>query len=90
MQIPSGAYNTGMGLSMGPGGLSASGATPVSTTPMNREWDVQSMYSDSVASSSAPLNGSPAIAQGTSVEYLRDMVMKRMITLTYMRNVHEG
>jgi hypothetical protein len=24
------------------------------------------------------------------VEYLRDMVMKRMITLTYMRNVHEG
>lgn len=74
---------------VGPGGLSAVSGTPISTTPMNRDWDVQSMHSDSVASN-APLNGSPAVAQGTSVEYLRDMVMKRMITLTYMRNVHEG
>ena len=28
--------------------------------------------------------------QGTSADYLRDMVQKRIITLTYMRNVHEG
>ena len=89
MQIPSGAYNSGMGMSTLPGSLGASAATPVTTTSsMNREWDAQSMHSDSVASSA--LNGSPAIGQGTSIETLRDVVMKRMITLTYMRNVHEG
>ena len=89
MQIPPGAYNSGMGMSTLPGSLGASAATPVTTTSsMNREWDAQSMHSDSVASSA--LNGSPAIGQGTSIETLRDVVMKRMITLTYMRNVHEG
>ncbi|KAF8919239.1 hypothetical protein CPB85DRAFT_1529471 [Mucidula mucida] len=31
-----------------------------------------------------------AIPQGTSIEYLRDLVQKRIITLTYMRNMHEG
>lgn len=84
MQIPSGALNSGMS----GGGVS----TPTSTTPMSREWDSQSMHSDSVASTSGPLNanGSPALPQGTSVEYLRDLVMKRMITLSYMRNVHDG
>ncbi|TDL27637.1 hypothetical protein BD410DRAFT_782770 [Rickenella mellea] len=83
MQIPSAAMTSGM---------SAGGSTPIATTPMSREWDAQSMHSDSVASSSATLvNGSPALpAQGTSVEYLRDLVTKRMITLTYLRNVYEG
>ena len=89
MQIPPRAYNSGMGMSTLPGSVGASAATPVTTTSsMNREWDAQSMHSDSVASSA--LNGSPAIGQGTSIETLRDVVMKRMITLTYMRNVHEG
>ncbi|OBZ75827.1 hypothetical protein A0H81_04792 [Grifola frondosa] len=58
------------------------------TAGMNREWDVQSLHSDSVASS-VGANGNP-LAQGTSVEMLRELVKKRIITLTYMRNVHEG
>ena len=45
--------------------------------------DAQSLHSDS-----AIANG--ALSTGTSVEYLRDLVQKRIITLTYMRNVHEG
>jgi hypothetical protein len=31
-------------------------------------------------------SGSP----GATIEYLRDLVQKRIITLTYTRNVHEG
>ncbi|KIJ23959.1 hypothetical protein M422DRAFT_217358 [Sphaerobolus stellatus SS14] len=46
---------------------------------MGRDWDAQS---DSTAVT-------PTF-QGTSVEYLRDMVQKRIVTLTYMRNTHEG
>ncbi|EJD06118.1 uncharacterized protein FOMMEDRAFT_119641 [Fomitiporia mediterranea MF3/22] len=87
MQIPA-ALNSGLG-GFPPGGTS----TPISST--QREWDAQSMKSDSITSSTAPLNqgganGSPAIPQGTSLESLRDLTMKRMITLTYLRNVHEG
>jgi hypothetical protein len=60
-------------------------STPTTMTP--REWDSQSMHSDNpVIGTSA----SPALPQGTSVEYLRDLVQKRIITLTYMRNIHEG
>lgn len=70
-------------------GLSfATTGTPVSTTPMGREWDAQSLHSDSVAPS--VMGTSPALGQGTSVEYMRDLVQKRIITLTYMRNIHEG
>lgn len=49
--------------------------------------DVQSLHSDTVAAMGA---GSPALGPGTSVEYLRDLVQKRIITLTYIRNIHEG
>lgn len=56
---------------------------------MSREFDVQSLQSDSVASSTLT-NGSTSIAQGTTVEMLRELVKKRIITLTYLRNVHEG
>ena len=68
------------------------GGTSTPTTASQREWDTQSMKSDSVASTTAPLNanGSPALPQGASLESLRDLTMKRMITLTYLRNVHEG
>ncbi|KAI0345078.1 hypothetical protein BDW22DRAFT_1325573 [Trametopsis cervina] len=59
--------------------------TPTTTTPMAREWDAQSLYSDSVP----PAMGA-ATPQGTSVEMLRELVKKRVITLTYLRNVHEG
>ena len=82
MQIPA-ALNSGLG------GFSGGTGTPISTN--QREWDAQSMKSDSA---SLPLNqganGSPAMPQGTSLESLRDLMMKRMITLTYLRNVHEG
>ncbi|KAH9970414.1 hypothetical protein BGW80DRAFT_1330529 [Lactifluus volemus] len=32
----------------------------------------------------------PGSSPGATVEYLRDLVQKRIITLTYMRNVHDG
>ncbi|KAI0692209.1 hypothetical protein BC835DRAFT_1278059 [Cytidiella melzeri] len=54
-------------------------------TPMAREWDAQSLYSDAVPA----VNGATT-PQGTSVEILRELVKKRIITLTYLRNVHEG
>lgn len=63
--------------------------TPTGTGPMLREFDVQSLHADSVTSSTLT-NGSAATAHGTSVEMLRELVKKRIITLTYLRNVHEG
>jgi hypothetical protein len=56
-------------------------------TPMtqNKEWDSQSVVSD-------PLPP-PPIAQGqfvNGVDYIRDLVQKRIVTMTYLRNVHEG
>lgn len=68
---------------------SAAYTSSTATVATGREWDGQSVHSDTL-SSSATLVGTPVIAQGTSVEYLRDLVQKRIITLTYMRNVHEG
>ncbi|KAI0355009.1 hypothetical protein OH77DRAFT_336517 [Trametes cingulata] len=66
--------------------------TPTTAT-MSREWDVQSLQSEGVGSSagasSIAANGNPLV-QGTSVEMLRELVKKRIITLTYLRNVHEG
>ncbi|KAF8955443.1 hypothetical protein BDZ97DRAFT_1907638 [Flammula alnicola] len=64
-------------------------ATPTATTPLPREWDAQSLHSDTVGSTLAGAQ-SPPLGQGTSVEYLRDLVQKRIITLTYIRNIHEG
>ncbi|KAF9484888.1 hypothetical protein BDN70DRAFT_796759 [Pholiota conissans] len=66
-----------------------SAATPTSSTPLAREWDAQSLHSDTVGSTLAGAQ-SPPLGQGTSVEYLRDLVQKRIITLTYIRNIHEG
>ncbi|KAG2124518.1 hypothetical protein BD769DRAFT_1467442 [Suillus cothurnatus] len=66
-------------------------STPTAITASGREWDGQSVHSDTLSSNATLVgNGTPVIAQGTSVEYLRDLVQKRIITLTYMRNVHEG
>lgn len=73
--------------------------TPPITSPlgpgplsMSREWDSQSQYSESSsAATHSTNNNNPAPTfQGTSVEYLRDMVQKRIVTLTYMRSTHEG
>lgn len=66
--------------------------TPTTATmPLPREIDVQSLHGEGVGSTagtSLQTNGS--MPQGTSVEILRDLVKKRIITLTYLRNVHEG
>jgi len=58
------------------------GTTQVS---QNKEWDSQSVVSD-------PLPPHP-VAQGqfvNVVDYIRDLVQKRIVTMTYLRNVHEG
>ena len=61
------------------------------TVTSGREWDGQSVHSDTLSSGATLVGtGTPVIAQGASVEYLRDLVQKRIITLTYMRNIHEG
>ncbi|KAL0947503.1 hypothetical protein HGRIS_013603 [Hohenbuehelia grisea] len=62
-----------------------SASMPTATTPTAREWDAQSLHSDSGPSAPSPANG-----PGTSPDYLRDLVQKRIITLTYIRNIHEG
>ncbi|KAF5373163.1 hypothetical protein D9758_001588 [Tetrapyrgos nigripes] len=54
--------------------------TPTATTP--REWDAQSLHNE-------PL-GTPGPVQHTNDEYLRDLIQKRILTLTYIRNIHEG
>lgn len=60
----------------------AGAPTPVSSTPMAKEWDAQSLHAEPLGTTT------PAI--GTSDEYLRDLVQKRILTLTYIRNIHEG
>ncbi|KAG5732738.1 hypothetical protein E4T56_gene16731 [Termitomyces sp. T112] len=67
----------------------ASGTT-TPTTSIAKESDAQSLYTDTTALSHASSATSPQLGQGTSVEYLRDLVQKRIITLTYIRNIHEG
>lgn len=69
--------------------FAAPAPTPTATTPLAREWDAQSLHSDTFSQSLAGAQ-SPPLAQGTSVEYLRDLVQKRIVTLTYIRNIHEG
>lgn len=59
--------------------------TPVTQTSHNKEWDSQSIISD-------PLPP-PPLTQGqfvNGVDYIRDLVQKRIVTMTYLRNVHEG
>ncbi|KAJ7722291.1 hypothetical protein DFH07DRAFT_857064 [Mycena maculata] len=61
-------------------------STPTVTTPLPKEFDTQSLFSDTTT-----LNPPGQVGpQGTSVDYLRELVQKRMITLTYVRNIHEG
>ncbi|KAH7889979.1 hypothetical protein F5I97DRAFT_1849067 [Phlebopus sp. FC_14] len=70
--------------------FAAAAQTPTTTAPSGREWDGQSVHSDSLSSTTLVANGTPVIPQGTSVEYIRDLVQKRIVTLNYIRNVHEG
>ena len=63
-------------------------STPTVTTPIPKEFsDTQSLHSDTTTLNNPQ---GPVVPQGTSVEYLRDLVQKRIITLTYVRNIHEG
>ncbi|KAJ7349081.1 hypothetical protein DFH08DRAFT_135167 [Mycena albidolilacea] len=62
-------------------------STPTASTPMNKEFDTQSLFSDTTTLNNPQ---GPAVPQGTSIEYLRDLVQKRIITLTYLRSIHEG
>lgn len=58
---------------------------PTTQTSQNKEWDSQSIVSD-------PLPP-PPVVQGqfvNAVDYIRDLVQKRIVTMTYLRNVHEG
>ncbi|KAJ8522681.1 hypothetical protein ONZ45_g786 [Pleurotus djamor] len=81
---PSNASTTGT-ISSATGMSFASISTP--TAASSREWDSQSLHSDAVPAMNV---GSPALGPGATVEYLRDLVQKRIITLTYIRNIHEG
>ncbi|KAH9484092.1 hypothetical protein JR316_0003572 [Psilocybe cubensis] len=67
----------------------ASAATPTASTPLPRDWDAQSLHSDTVASTLAGAQ-SPPLGQGTSIDLLRELVQKRITTLTYLRSIHEG
>ncbi|KAJ6546972.1 hypothetical protein B0H19DRAFT_1211695 [Mycena capillaripes] len=62
-------------------------STPTVSTPTPKEFDTQSLFSDTTTLNNPQ---GPAGPQGTSVEYLRDLVQKRIITLTYLRSIHEG
>jgi hypothetical protein len=66
---------------------------------VSREWDSMSVHSDHQMGSgsgsvlSAGAAGgvtSPPLNQGASVDYIRDLLQKRIITLTYIRNIHQG
>ncbi|KAH9970417.1 hypothetical protein BGW80DRAFT_1330671, partial [Lactifluus volemus] len=50
------------------------------------------MHADAMGQILPPFGTSPGPGStpGATVEYLRDLVQKRVITLTYMRNVHDG
>ncbi|KAF8894710.1 hypothetical protein BD779DRAFT_1502529 [Infundibulicybe gibba] len=85
--IPGTASSFATGLSFSAAG---GATTPTATTAIGRDWDAQSLHSDTITPAGIGGATSPALGQGTSVEYLRDLVQKRIITLTYIRNVHEG
>ncbi|KAH9970410.1 hypothetical protein BGW80DRAFT_1330526 [Lactifluus volemus] len=50
------------------------------------------MHVDAIGPFLPPFGTSPGPGgtPGATVEYLRDLVQNRIITLTYMRNVHDG
>ncbi|GLB35439.1 hypothetical protein LshimejAT787_0210040 [Lyophyllum shimeji] len=83
--IGTGSISPATGLS-----FAAAGGASTPTTSTAREFDALSLHSDSVPGSTLGGTGSPQLGQGASVEYLRDLVQKRIITLTYLRNIHEG
>ncbi|KAJ7063540.1 hypothetical protein C8F01DRAFT_81827 [Mycena amicta] len=81
MRRKSSAQNLLSSFKAAPGAMTVP-ATPTISTP--KEFDSVSLYSDTTT-----VNNPPG-PQGTSVEYLRDIIHKRMVTLTYLRTVHQG
>ncbi|KAF9448913.1 hypothetical protein P691DRAFT_813422 [Macrolepiota fuliginosa MF-IS2] len=65
----------------------ASASTPTATTPLGRGDSTE--YAENVVASLVGAT-SPPLGSHTSVEFLRELVQKRLVTLTYIRNVHEG
>lgn len=59
--------------------------SPVAQAPHNKEWDSQSIVSDPLPP--PPMTQGPFV---NGVDYIRDLVQKRIVTMTYLRNVHEG
>ncbi|KAG6898250.1 hypothetical protein C0992_002264 [Termitomyces sp. T32_za158] len=86
--IPSAPSSITIGTSSTTRASASGAATP--TTSVVKEPDAQSVYTDTNALSHPNGATSPQLGQGTSVEYLRDLVQKRIITLTYIRNIYEG
>ncbi|KAG5647181.1 hypothetical protein DXG03_001140 [Asterophora parasitica] len=84
LSIGTGSISSATGLS-----FAAAGGATTPTTTTAREFDAQSLHSE-LSGTTLGGAGSPQLTQGTSVEYLRDLVQKRIITLTYIRNIHEG
>ncbi|KAH8829519.1 hypothetical protein DL96DRAFT_1598448 [Flagelloscypha sp. PMI_526] len=65
---------------MGIGGIGMYPMTPTgASTPIAPQWET-----------SEGINSPQIGSQGTSLEYLRDLVHKRILTLTYLRSIHEG
>ncbi|KIL68555.1 hypothetical protein M378DRAFT_184981 [Amanita muscaria Koide BX008] len=85
--IPSGSLSAATGYVMAAAVSQA--AAPTVSTPHSRDWDSQSLYSDGVSNALSGA-GNPALTQGTSIDILRESVHKRIITLTYIRSMHEG
>ncbi len=67
----------------------ASSATPTATTPLGRADSTDVQYTENIIASFVGAT-SPPIGSNTSVEFLRDLVQKRLVTLTYVRNLYEG
>ncbi|KAG8992889.1 hypothetical protein FRB90_000877 [Tulasnella sp. 427] len=71
----------------------SSSTTPGNATPTPKEWDSQSLYSEtsnvptiSSAASAPPL----PVTQLSSVEYLRELIRKRLMALRALKEIHSG
>ncbi|KAL9714721.1 hypothetical protein Ac2012v2_001379 [Leucoagaricus gongylophorus] len=82
IQTGSGTISSVVGMS-----ITSAISNSASSTPVVRgdNTEGQTQYANSLVGATSPPLGS-----STSVEFLRDMLQKRLVTLTYIRNVFEG
>ncbi|KAG8899711.1 hypothetical protein FRB99_006477 [Tulasnella sp. 403] len=62
-------------------------------TPTSKDWDAQSIYSEaSNVPTISSVTSAPPLppGQSSSVDYLRELVRKRLSTLQYLKNIHSG